>query len=230
MAIALSCHAACSSTASDGANGASGADGANGAADVSSCSVAGRKGTSSCQGDVPPGAPAKVPITCSAGTFCVAAGFDATCQPGCQSDENCGATERCVRCANAATGSCRTCNLSDADACAGKPKADAGPATCERNTFYDSDCSAPGKAFECPTTIEPTGQGTCAQTSLAGVWCCGGAVQTCKRDTFLDQSECSHPGQGGPRPPKGYRCDDGKEPADPKCALGDLPDHWCCPS
>ena len=89
--------------------------------------------------------------------------------------------------------------------------------------------TSPGKAFQCPNTLEPTGQGTCEQSKLPGVWCCGGAVTTCKRDTTVDQPECGHPGPSGPRPPKGYTCDDDKEPMDPKCVQGDLPIHWCCP-
>ena len=202
--------------------------------DPSSCTVAGRTGKSQCQADAPPGFPAQAPITCSAGTYCVtdAKPYEAECKPGCLSDESCGASERCVKCPGSSFGSCRTCNVTDAEACAEKPKPDAAapPETCTRNTFFDEDCTAPGKAFECPTTIEPTGQGKCEQTKLPGVWCCGGAAASCKRDTTVDQSECNHPGPTGPRPPKGYTCDSDKEPADPKCVQGDLPIHWCCPS
>jgi len=229
MTLALSGHIACSSATNDTPAGSSGSSGSSGG-DVSTCTVAGRLGKSECQADAPPGFPKKAAITCSAGTFCVtSSAYEAKCQGGCSSDENCGPSERCVRCNNSAAGSCRACNLSDADACAEKPKADAGPATCTRDTFFDSDCVTPGKAFSCPSTVEPTGQGTCAQTQTPGIWCCGGAVATCKRDTVFDQSECGHPGPTGPRPPKGYTCDSGSEPPDPKCVQGDLPIHWCCP-
>lgn len=230
MTMALSCHVACSSTTNETAAPGDGGT----TADPSSCTVAGRAGKSQCQADSPPGFPAKDPITCSAGTFCyTGSAYEAKCQPGCQSDENCGPSERCVRCSGSAAGSCRTCTVTDADACT-TPKPDAGPeagpAKCDRDTFFDKDCVSPGKAFSCPTTIEPTGQGTCAQTDLAGIWCCGGAVAKCKRDTVIDQAECGHPGPSGPRPPKGYTCDSGSEPTDPKCVQGDLPIHWCCPS
>ena len=93
-------------------------------------------------------------------------------------------------------------------------------------------CGVPFLVKDLVATLagEPTGQGTCEQTKLPGVWCCGGAATTCKRDTTVDQSECGHPGPRGPRPPKGYTCDSDKEPTDPKCVQGDLPIHWCCPS
>ncbi len=221
---------ACSSSTGDSPGGTS----TPGTTDVAGCTVAGRSGKSQCQADAPPGFPAQAPVTCSAGTYCVtdASKYQAVCKEGCQSDESCGPSERCVKCPGSTVGSCRTCNITDADACAEKPTPDAAPPpeTCSRDTFFDMDCTAPGKAFQCPNTLEPTGQGTCEQTKLPGVWCCGGAATTCKRDTTVDQSECGHPGPRGPRPPKGYTCDSDKEPTDPKCVQGDLPIHWCCPS
>jgi hypothetical protein len=228
-AFVLGSLVACGSSTSD-TPGSSGSP----TSDPASCTVAGRTGKSQCQADAPPGFPAQAPVTCSAGTYCVtdASKYEAVCREGCQSDESCGPSERCVKCPGSSTGSCRTCNITDADACVEKPKADAAPppGTCTRDTFFDMECTAPGKAFQCPSTLEPTGQGTCEQTNLPGVWCCGGAAASCKRDTTVDQSECSRPGPTGPRPPKGYTCDDDKEPKDPKCVQGDLPIHWCCPS
>lgn len=210
----LSVHAACSSTTTDAPSGTS--DG--GQSPSATCGDSRRTGSTSC---------GTVGLVCAAGSHCLTS-IPAGCPTGCESDVNCGPSERCVKCGTAEIGSCRACGDAPAAACGATP--DAGPAACERNTFFDTDCVSPGKAFECPTTTEPTGQGTCAQTDLAGVWCCGGAVATCKRDTTVDQSECGHPGPTGPRPPKGYTCDSGSEPPDPKCVQGDLPIHWCCPS
>jgi hypothetical protein len=192
--------------------------------------VATRTGKSSCSGG-PPGTPTTT-IDCSAGTFCYTPNGIPQCQPGCTSDENCGPSERCIRCDGPASGQCNACNLTDEEACRAPPKEDAGPPTCDRDTFFDQDCAAPGKAFSCPSTVEPTGQGTCTQTKLPGVFCCGGGLaSSCKRDTSVDM-DCTMPGPQQ-TPPKGYRCDINDEPTQPGCVhpgLGGLPNDWCCPT
>lgn len=218
---------ACSSETNATPSGGGGDDGAGGG-DVAACTVKERTGKSTCQADSPPGAPPKDPITCSAGTFCYANNTSAYCQPGCQSDENCGPSERCVRCGDESTGKCRTCNVSDKEACtatntpAPAPDAAAPSETCTRDTFFDKDCASPGKAFSCPNDLEPTGQGTCVQTDLPGTWCCGGGLASaCTRDTTQDMPLC----QGK----KAYACPPDEEPTGTGCEQSPVGTVWCCP-
>ena len=212
MTVALACHAACSSTTNQAGSPA------DASSPPSSCGDPSRTGSTPC---------GTVGLVCAAGSHCITS-IPAGCPTGCESDVNCGPKERCVKCSTAANaiGSCHACSDDPAAACA----AGDGGTTCERDTFFDKDCVSPGKAFSCPSTTEPTGQGSCAQAELPGIWCCGGAAATCKRDTTVDQSECGHPGPTGLRPPKGYTCGAGTPPTDPKCIQGDLPIHWCCPT
>lgn len=156
---------ACSSTETSTSSGSSPSSSSGGAA----CGKAGRAGTT----------PDCGAFTCSAGQYCVS-GFPALCKNGCTSDNNCGETERCVRCGTQTVGTCQPCSRSEADAC-NVPTVDAGPKECER-------------------------------------------------DTFLDQTDCGHPGPSGMRPPIGYRCPDtATVPKGKGCVQGDLAIDWCCP-
>lgn len=209
---------ACSST-DDGSSGSS-------SGSVDACTVKDRTGKSSCSSDGPPvpGAPARAPITCSAGTYCSTVNIEAKCLTGCVSDENCGSTERCVRCGDDDIGSCRACNATNEEVCKAAPAKDAGPTTtegCKRDTSFDKKCASPGKAYTCDdTTKEPEDAGTCTQVNSTGVFCCGGGVASaCTRATQKDLPLC----QGD----KAFDCPAGEEP-EGTCELAPDGMTYCC--
>jgi hypothetical protein len=201
-------------------------------ASSASCATPGRTGKTSCTiPDPVPGAPAKV-IECSAGTLCEASSGSrqASCQPGCTSDENCGGSERCVKCDNEAVGSCRSCSLTDEQACKVTPPTpvpDAGPAMCERDTFFDSTECSGKKGYKCGSMEPPASLGPCTPAMLPGIQCCGTAdpsANPCRRDNTADAREC-----GGPLPAKAYKCFPNQDPpAVCKPGRGE-PGTYCCP-
>jgi hypothetical protein len=143
--------AACSSTIEPG-TGASGATpgetsggtasapGASGSS--AQCGSAGRTGKSACY---------KVEDACSAGQYC-GNGNGNGCLVGCTSDENCSATEHCVRCGTESVGTCRSCgDKNDGCTVTPPPMSDAGPTDpCHRNTAVDFMCTAGlPKAYDC---------------------------------------------------------------------------------
>lgn len=205
----------------ENAAGSGGGTSGNGTSGTKSCTVAGRTGSSTCSADSFVGEQ-KEAVTCSAGTYCASSSHEARCNPGCQSDENCGPSERCVRCpTDKYAGTCRSCDLTDEAACR---ETDAPPTTlaCTRNTNHDRDCLAPGKAYECldPRAEPPVDAGTCTQTKSSTIFCCGGGVAPqCDRDTALDQPACMGK--------KAYRCEPGEEM--PGCQVGFDGMTFCCP-
>ncbi len=171
------------------------------------CGKAGRTGRTSCYGG-----------DCSAGQYCRDSNKESRyCDNGCVSDDNCGANEWCLRCGSDSTGVCRSCS----DAASGACK----PAACERDTFADKNCVSPGKAYSCPSNVEPTGVGTCAQQSLPDTWCCGGAVKdSCVREALRDMEACP-----APNLPRAFLCLN-EDPADKACKRSNgPPGMWCCP-
>lgn len=157
---------------------------------------------------------------CSAGTYCKEKDLaDYTCVAGCTSDENCGESERCVKCNADAVGTCQSCSKSDADVCK--------PAMCERDTTFDQSCSTPGaKAYSCPSNLEPPASlGTCKNEQVA--WCCGGDVSAnpCMRDNTFDDQFCFM----SPSTPNFYVCAPNMTaPATCEAAVG-YPGGYCCP-
>ncbi len=114
-------------------------------------------------------------FTCSAGQYCVT-GFPAECSNGCTSDSNCGGSEHCVRCGNAAVGTCESC-ASTNDSCV---KPDATIATCVRDSFVDQTCSLPDMmgrprppvGYQCPDDMTVPSDPSCVHADLSIDWCC----------------------------------------------------------
>jgi hypothetical protein len=156
---------------------------------------------------------------CAAGQYCDESDF-LTCKPGCTSDANCGETEQCIRCGSAAVGTCQSCSRTEADVCGG-----GSGGGCTRDTFWDMDCVSPGKAYTCPSNMEPSAAlGTCSQASLSTVWCCGGAAQnSCMRDATTDMPNCI----GDPTHSKSYDCVPPDQPTG-DCVDGMIPGMFCC--
>ncbi len=142
-----------------------------------SCQVPGRTGQIEC-GGVTSTAP-----TCSAGTYCTQDENNFfRCKTGCTSDENCGASERCEKCANT-VGRCLPCATSATDACKAPAPIDAGPAdppdepgSCARSNFEDHWCTnaTRGKGYRCDDDAEPAKELNCEHPTQGPSWvyCC----------------------------------------------------------
>ncbi|MDB4936780.1 MAG: hypothetical protein JWP87_3752 [Labilithrix sp.] len=165
--------AACSSTTDTGTGAGGATPGATSGGTASDpgastqsaqCGSAGRTGKSACY---------TIPDACSAGQYC-ANGNGNGCEVGCTSDENCSATEHCVRCGTNSVGTCRSCgDKNDGCTVTPPPKSDAAPTDpCERNTAIDFMCEGTlPKAYEC-FGQEPLQTGCKHGTGDPTVFCC----------------------------------------------------------
>ena len=152
--------AACSSSTSPAVPASSGSP--DGGTAAGSCGSPGRTGKSSCY---------KVMDACSAGQYC-ANGNGTGCSVGCVSEDNCGATEHCVRCGMQSVGTCRSCTDKN-DGCTVTPEPDAGPVDpCMRDTGIDFMCKpALPKAYHCFGS-DPLQTGCVHGTGDPTVFCC----------------------------------------------------------